>query len=162
MKLALAKGFFLGFAAALVALLSLQTVQAHGVNINYSIEPAVTIQAVFDGGEPMAEGQVSVFGPDSLTEPQITGITDEEGFFTFTPDTEQPGTWTVQVRQAGHGQSVDIEFDESGSASSEATALSTPQTVLMGASVLWGLVGTALFFYRGDKPKETQTGQEKE
>lgn len=151
MRLASAKIVFLLAAVIAASLLSLHAVNAHGVTMTYEVQSTVTIHAIFDGGEPMADAQVTIYGPASLTEVQQTGRTDEEGFFTFTPDPEQPGTWTVQVRQAGHGESIDIELGEEGSVNTlSSSSVSTPQTILMGASIIWGLVGTALFFSRSN------------
>ncbi len=40
--------------------------------------------------------------------PWLTGICDQQGRFSFTPDPDLPGTWDVQVRQAGHGDIIHI------------------------------------------------------
>lgn len=162
MKKAWGKGFFLAIAVVGSALLHLAAVQAHGVTMEYTIDTTVTVQAIFDTGEPMAEGQVLVYGPADPREPVLTGTTDEEGYFTFTPDAAMPGTWTVQTRQAGHGASIDVELGSDGSLGGSGGGLSVPQTILMGASVIWGLVGTALFFYRGRDSTSTKMLEAKE
>lgn len=130
---------------------------AHGTNIQHQITSAVKIQAAYDTGEPMAEAQVSVYAPDDPQQPWMTGLTNEQGEFIFTPDNTLSGNWEVQVRQAGHGDIVTIPWDASASdtaavaANNTATAstgYTTAQLLLMGATGVWGLVGTALFFSR--------------
>lgn len=121
---------------------------AHGAKISYTIDLAINLVAEFDSGEPMANAQVTVYGPADPAAPWLTGETDDAGRFTFVPDPAQVGTWDVQVRTAGHGDIVHIPLGE-GAALSGSTGYTTPQIVLMAASVIWGFVGTALFFSRG-------------
>lgn len=118
---------------------------AHGARIEYRLSTALEIVATYDTGEPMADGQVTVYAPDDPATPWLTGVCDEEGRFAFTPDPGKPGTWDVQVRQAGHGDIVHIAIGE-GVAGLGGGALSAAQIVLMAACVIWGFVGTALFF----------------
>ena len=133
---------------ALVLLLgSVGTVAAHGARIAYSLDTVVTIQAAYDSGEPMAEAQVVVYAPNDPATPWLTGMADENGRFSFTPDPTLPGTWDVQVRQAGHGDIVHIPVG-GGSGAAASGGFSTTQIVVMSASVMWGLVGTALYFSR--------------
>ena len=129
------------------------TTYAHGAKVEYAISTTVEIQATYDSGDPMAEAQVTVYAPDDLATPWLTGICDKEGRFTFTPDTSIPGTWDVQVRKAGHGDMVHIPIGEQG-ATSGGTGYTSLQYVLMGATTVWGFVGTALFFSRHKPPKE--------
>jgi nickel transport protein len=141
---------------------------AHGANINIQDVRAYEIQAVYDSGEPMVKAQVSVFGSNNPQVPVETGITDDEGRWVWVAD--RPGTWTFQVRQAGHGGLADLEVLPQGeavnlvspdgattnNASSQAlaahqtrgTAASPlPRWIAIG-SVIWGAIGTALFFSR--------------
>ena len=120
---------------------------AHGARVEYTIRMAVEIRAAYDSGEPMAGGQVTVYAPDDPSTPWLEGACDEEGRFTFTPDAALPGTWDVQVRQAGHGDMVHIPVGED-MALSGGTGYAPLQIVLMGVCVVWGFVGTALFFSR--------------
>jgi nickel transport protein len=127
---------------------------AHGAKIDYTVGMAVELQATYDTGQPMAGGQVTVYAPDDPSTPWLTGVCDEEGRFSFAPDPDLPGTWDVQVRQAGHGDIVHIQVG-SGAVTSGGGGLTTPQILLMAASVAWGCIGTALFFSRkrgGDVP----------
>jgi nickel transport protein len=136
---------------------------AHGAKIEYTVGMAVELQATYDTGEPMAGGQVTVYAPDDPSTPWLTGVCDEEGRFVFAPDPEKPGTWDVQVRQAGHGDIVHIEIG-AGAATSGGSRLTTPQILLMAVCVVWGGIGTALFFSRrraSDAPKPTaETAEE--
>lgn len=128
---------------------------AHGAKIEYRSTQALEVQAAYDSGEPMANAQVTVYSPENPSEPWLTGMTDDQGRFTFTPDPDVTGNWDVQVRQAGHGDMVSIPLegtDEPGATlvtapSSESSGGASPaQKALMAGSVVWGLVGTALFF----------------
>lgn len=123
---------------------------AHGVSMDYQYTTAVEIAVAFDTGEPMTQAQILVYAPDNPSEPWLKGETDDQGRFTFTPDTSQPGEWEVVFRQAGHGDIVRIPVSATQTASlSSTTALPTWQRVVLGGAVIWGFVGTALFFSRG-------------
>lgn len=133
------------------------TVSAHGAKIEYTLHTTVEIRAAYDNGEPMGGAQVTVYAPNDPSTPWFSDVCDQQGRFTFTPDPAIPGTWDVQARQAGHGDIIHISIGEDG-ATSGSTGYTTLQTVLMGACVIWGLVGTALFFSR--KPAHAQrTGE---
>lgn len=127
---------------------------AHGATIEYRQTKAIQIQALYDTGEPLAEAQVAVYAPNDPASAWMTGTTDEQGWFLFRPDPEQPGNWEVTVRQSGHGDIVVIPVeagDLNPDAATDGIATSRPtqtplQKGLMVASVLWGCVGTALFF----------------
>jgi nickel transport protein len=133
--------------ALLLTLGLTMTASAHGARIEYQISMAVEIHATYDTGEPMAGGQVAVYAPDDPSTPWLTGVCDEEGRFSFTPDSSRPGTWDVQVRQSGHGDMVHIPIGE-GVAVAGGTGYTPLQIVLMAVCVIWGFVGTALFFSR--------------
>jgi nickel transport protein len=132
---------------------------AHGVAIDYQPTRAYAINAAYDTGEPMPNAQVAVFSPDDPANPWLTGTTDAQGRFVFSPSA--PGNWEVQVRQAGHGEIlvIPVEGDMIGNHRGEterpaagAVDRYTPlQKSLMIGSVIWGFVGTALFFARGNK-----------
>ena len=122
---------------------------AHGVNIEYTSDIEITIIAKYDSGTPMAGAQVMVYAPDEPSTPWLTGVCDDEGRFSFTPDTSQPGTWDVQVRLAGHGGMVHISVGEGTAATSGGIGgYSYLQIALMAACVIWGSIGTALYFRR--------------
>ena len=134
-------------ALVLVLGLDLSTeVYAHGAKIEYTVNMTIEIVAAYDNGEPMASGQVVVYTPDDPSTPWLTGVCDDEGRFSFVPDTSKPGSWDVQVRQAGHGDIVHIPVGEGSTGS--AGGYTPLQIVLMAACVIWGSVGTALYFLR--------------
>lgn len=132
-------------------------VQAHGVVTQYRTQPGVEIIARFDNGQPMAGAQVAVFAPagpgTSPSGPWLTGFCDESGRFSFLPDPSLPGNWTVRVRQAGHGDMIHITVDEPDTQPAEISGAGyTPgQIALMTISVVWGFVGSALYFSRRRK-----------
>jgi nickel transport protein len=125
-------------------------VSAHGVNIEYTSDVTIEIIARYDTGTPMAEAQVAVYAPDEPSTPWLTGVCDEEGRFSFTPDTSRPGIWDVQVRLAGHGGMIHIPVGETAAAAGGG-GFSHLQIGLMSACVVWGTVGTALYFSRRRK-----------
>jgi len=134
--------------AFLPLVMPVQAAMAHGVDLSIAPRDGIEVVATFEGGEAMAEAQVAVFVPDEPAEPWLTGTTDEEGRFFFVPDATMAGTWEVQVRQAGHGGIVRIEVSEAGTAEEVRTGLSNLQKAVMALAVIWGSVGTALYFRR--------------
>ena len=167
--------FMLLLAIGLAWLSTTTAVFAHGATIAYETRDAtvVEIQATFDTGEPMAHGQVAIFAPDDPLNPWQTGTCDDQGRFSFVPDTSKPGTWEIQVRQAGHGDIVYVEIENEQASDTPSMNASpdggatvgqsqpgsggyTPlQIVLMGGCVTWGFVGTALFFAKRKQEKDT-------
>ena len=132
-----------------LALLMLPTgAYAHGARVEYIGSTAIEIVAKYDNGEPMGGAQVVVYAPDDPSTPWLTGTCDSEGSFTFTPDSSKPGTWDVQVRQAGHGDMVHISVEDGMVGSSGAGGYSVTQIVLMSVCVIWGIIGTALYLSR--------------
>lgn len=134
---------------------------AHGTQMQYRKVEAVEIDAAYEGGEPMANAQVRVYTPDDQSTPWKTATTDEQGRFSFVPDQSKPGNWEVMIRQAGHGEIINIpvesaanaeELNQSEKVISQTNLSSGGQTqlqrVLLGAAGVWGFVGTALFFAR--------------
>lgn len=137
---------------------------AHGVNIQYRTTEAIAIDAAYDSGEPMSNAQVTVYAPNDPATPWLQGTTDDKGRFIFAPDTA--GNWAVRVRQAGHGNLINVSIADGNTASEPAISddraagvnvyrtssnnggLNPWQTGLAIASGIWGFVGTALFFSR--------------
>lgn len=144
------KGLLLGSGSAIAIAMS---AWGHGVDLGYRQTQAVEIMATFDSGEPMANAQVAVYAPDNPSQPWLTGTTDEQGRFLFSPDRDEAGTWEVTVRQAGHGDVVTIPVDAEAGAMLATTSgdgeLSPLQQWVLAAAVIWGFIGTALFFARG-------------
>ena len=135
---------------------------AHGAKANYKITSSIEIQAKYDSGQPMKNAQVTIYSPTDPNQPWTKGLTDEKGYFWFTPDYSQAGYWEVKVRQAGHGALISIpiesnvnnNFQNPKVVKNNLQEFSPLQKGLMIASVIWGCVGTALFFYRS-KPKSS-------
>ncbi len=147
---------------------------AHGANIQYKSTNALQINATYDSGQPMSNAQVTIYAPDDPATPWLTGTTDEKGGFIFVPDPTKVGNWEVKVRQAGHGAMITIPGaipggnspsslnqnepnaanqsvtqNQQSVANNVANKNYTPmQKGLMIVSVVWGFVGTALFFSR--------------
>jgi nickel transport protein len=121
---------------------------AHGVNIQYSSDIKIEIVARYDTGTPMAGAQVTVYAPDDPSTPWLTGVCDDEGRFSFTPDASIPGSWDVQVRLAGHGGIVHVPVGEGTATSGGIGGYSFLQIALMAACVIWASIGTALYFRR--------------
>ena len=126
---------------------------AHGVEVSYQETAAVELQAVYAGGTPMANAQVTVYAPDAPTEPWLQGQTDAQGRFVFAPDPFHPGDWQVRVRQSGHGKFVTIPVTSAGDRAAISRSIPrgsyTPlQKFAMGGLGVWGAVGTALYFSR--------------
>ncbi len=130
------------------------TSYAHGARIEYVAGEAlvVTITAAYDSGSPMQAAQVLVYAPDDPATPWLTGTTRDDGTFQFIPDPQRSGTWEVVVRDAGHGGTVYIPISaepaatQSVAIAGSSNAMSPLQILLMGASVVWGFVATALYF----------------
>jgi nickel transport protein len=134
----------------IAALLLAGPAAAHGAFVDMGTTEAVAIQARYDTGALMAGAQVSVFAPDNPAQPWLTGMTDADGRFVFVPD-DRAGQWAVQVRQAGHGAMGYVTVGTDGAAitvTASRTGLSWAQRLLMVASVVWGCIGTALYFRR--------------
>ena len=85
---------------------------AHGSKITYAQTSAIAIEASFEDGTPMANAQAVVYSPQDPTTPWLTGITNENGQFTFVPDSSLSGNWDVKIRQSGHGDIVSIPVVE--------------------------------------------------
>ena len=123
-------------------------VLAHGAKIEYTVNMTIEIVATYDNGEPMAGAQFVVYAPDDPSTPWLTGVCDDEGRFSFTPDTSNPGTWDIQVLQAGHGDIVYIPIGEDMVVTGGTGGYTAIQIILMAACFIWGSVGTALYFSR--------------
>ena len=121
---------------------------AHGARIEYTINMTIDIVASYDNGEPMAGAQVVVYAPDDPSNPWLTGVCDDEGRFSFVPDSSKAGTWDIQVRQSGHGDIVHIPIGENMVATGGTGGYTVLQIILMAACGIWGFVGTALYFSR--------------
>lgn len=132
------------------------TALAHGTEIGLNEVAAVEIDARFDNGDPMAEAQVTVYAPTDRATPWLTGLADANGHFVFVPDRALSGQWDIQLRTAGHGDWVYLDVAEGDITELRGSGggLTIPQIVLMSAAVIWGFVGTALYFM-GNRKEES-------
>lgn len=124
------------------------TSYAHGTKIEYTIATTIEIVAKYDSGELMAGAQVTVYSPDNPSIPWLTGTCNEEGRFSFKPDLSIPGTWDIQVRQAGHGDMIHIDIEEGAVTGGSSSDYSTGQIIIMAACVIFGIAGISLYFMR--------------
>lgn len=137
-----------------------QPVLAHGANIDYKQTSAIEIRATYDDGTPMSKAQAVIYAPNDPTTPWLKGVTDESGKFTFVPDPNLSGNWDIKVRQAGHGDLISIPLEQNKTADSSPaksnSGLNAANTMnyslgqkwLMAIAIVWGFIGTALFFTR--------------
>ncbi|MEM6598060.1 MAG: carboxypeptidase regulatory-like domain-containing protein [Cyanobacteria bacterium P01_C01_bin.69] len=149
------KGVLLGMLLA-AGLSQARVANAHGTDIEVS-QSAVAVKATFDDGTPMADAQVLVYSPEDLATPWQKGQTDASGTYLFAPDAKTPGAWEVTVRKAGHGGTTTFVVDAAGvsaGAASTVGAASPTQKWVSMAAVVWGFVGTALFFSRRSSARQ--------
>jgi nickel transport protein len=120
---------------------------SHGTKYEIVKIGRIGIKAMFDSGEAISNADVLVFPPGE-TSASVTEKADSEGVFYFTPD--RPGAWTLQVRdKTGHGMRINLDIDESLSIAGDTgsgSGVNTAQKILMALSVVWGALGTALYF----------------
>lgn len=172
---------FLGLAIAAGLSLVAQKAIAHGVEVQYQSRQGFEVSATYDSGEPMANAQVIIFSPENPSTPWQTTKTDAEGRFTFVPP--EAGNWQVKIHQAGHGTSLTIPVADAAAPTASVTtaaadqpahadapaAESQPTSVpvtaatasplqkgVMIGSVIWGCIGTALFFSRNSRRQQPQ------
>ncbi len=150
-------------ALALLLVLAPQIAAAHAALIAAEPVEAVRITAQYDTGEAMAGAQVMIYAPDDPATVWARGETDAEGRFDLVLPAEPLGAWTVQVRQAGHGAMIHVERGASDAQGAVVVTSGTAiphwlQRGVMVALVLWGALGTALFFRRGGGTGQRATG----
>lgn len=150
---------WLAFSALLTAsggLLVPPLIYAHGSVVTFTLTQGVWVHARYDTGQPMSKAQIAVFAPDNPTRPWMTGTADQEGRFAFVPDPTVPGVWAVQARQAGHGAMVHIPIHDAPDLQpvthSGSEEVGRFRQWVMAAAVVWGFIGTALFFSRKRAP----------
>lgn len=131
---------------------SAPTAKAHGTLITFSA--TYTAQGKFEGGEVMSNAEVSIFTPEDPETPWEQGIADEEGRYTFTPDGDLVGDWTVSYRSAGHG---DIAYIPVGVSTGAGGLTGGLQRGVMAIAVIWGFIGTALYFQAKQSSSENES-----
>ncbi len=120
---------------------------AHGTKYKFLPEKTFGIKTMFDTGAPMVLAKVLVFAPDEM-KATYTTKTDSNGVFYFTPD--KAGTWVMQVRdKGGHGMRINLEINDSmllSSGQKPSNNMSYLQKIFVAICVIWGCIGTALYF----------------
>ncbi len=87
---------------------------AHTMFTNYLLNDTLDFQSTYSTDEAAKNAEVYVYAPDDLEEPWLETRTDEEGRFSFLPDTSIPGDWEVQIIDEGHGEVIIVPVTEEG------------------------------------------------
>ena len=122
---------------------------AHGNRYEVLQMGIVGVKAFFNTGEPMAGARVLIFSPNTSVVYYKTE-TDKNGVVTFCPD--KSGLWSLMIKDnTGHGMKINLEIDDTMSISrNQNNYVQKPtaffQKIIMVICVLWGFIGTALFF----------------
>ncbi|MFH0730721.1 MAG: hypothetical protein V2B19_30800 [Pseudomonadota bacterium] len=141
------KSVFLGICCLTVALVTVATGWAHGVEGSIEKAEGVCVTALYDDGEPMNYAAVEIKVPGSETVFQ-SGRTDRNGRFLFKPD--GPGQWLAVVTDgmghrlalthvAGGGEAGPVPVETGLPVTSAGT--SRPLKALAGLSIIFGLCG---------------------
>ena len=78
---------------------------AHALDTNFAfdlMQSSLTFTSVYSTGEPLQAGTVEIYSPENPETPWATLETDEDGRFSFAPDYQQMGEWTVKIEKEGH------------------------------------------------------------
>ncbi len=122
---------------------------AHGAKYEILSRGVLGVKASYEAGDPMADARVMVYAPNS-SEVFFLTKTDKNGIASFSPD--RAGLWTLMIRDnTGHGLRVNLNVDDTMTVSQgdRAAGTTTPlQKIIMAICVIWGLMGTALYFKR--------------
>lgn len=87
---------------------------AHTMQTNYLFSDQLEFQTTYSTDEAAKDAEVIIFAPNNLEEPWLESRTDEEGRFSFMPDTAIPGDWEVQIIDEGHGEVLIVPVTASG------------------------------------------------
>ncbi len=113
---------------------------AHGVSWK-PLPHARVFQVFYDNGTPMAYALVEAQLKDSQKTLEFEA--DSLGRIFFVPP--DSGTWILKVSD-GLGHGVVIPVQTSGVPSRAPNTLPPWQKALFGASLIWGIAGTAFYF----------------
>jgi nickel transport protein len=141
------------FVVVFILLMFTSIVYAHGVEYEF-IQNNVMIKAWFSGGKPFYPATFDLYSPDNYEKVYLSGETDNKGIFSFKPD--KPGKWIVMLRdKTGHGTRINLDVNENLSLDKDNPigSINLYQKLIMVVCVIWGFIGTALFFI-GRKKKE--------
>lgn len=121
---------------------------SHGVICDF-IQKNVGLKITYEDGTPFVNANVDLYSPDDYKNPILKSTTDEKGQFFFEPD--KAGTWIVMIRDnMGHGtrKNITIGDDLQPISENNKNSLNFVQKIIIAISVIWGLIGTALFYNR--------------
>ena len=118
---------------------------SHGIHSTV-IKGGMGIKATYADGSPVSDSDVSVYSPGKSEEKYTSGVTDSKGRFVFLPD--KKGSWKINVDDGmGHMTRTAIEVNDVFEVGEiESGGVSLTQKIIMAICVLWGAIGTALFF----------------
>jgi hypothetical protein len=99
------------FLISMIVSICFTNVNAHGIHVDYSFQyPNAKVHVYYSKTSPVANAEISVFAPGS-DEIFVSGKTDKEGNYEFTPDV--PGNWTVKVDDGmGHRKTAVISIED--------------------------------------------------
>lgn len=142
----------MAFTTAIILLMALTPkLMAHGSDYEILKKGVMGVRMYFHSGVPLGDARVLIFAPGETKKYQETR-SDRRGIVTFSPD--RTGTWILQVREkSGHGMRINLPVKEGmiPEKTENTGSLSSLQKTVMALSIIWGLVGTALFFSRKGK-----------
>lgn len=143
------------FAAIVMVVAIPGTLFSHGVKYEIISHGLIGVKAMYDTGQPMTDSKTLIFSPGE-TKPWLETVTDKNGTVCFKPD--EPGTWIIQVREKmGHGMRINLTVDESFAISDEQKKTTSytkiSRKVIIAVCVVWGFIGTALYFKSKRKSK---------
>ncbi len=135
------------YTALLLIFLAAPSLYSHGTKYEIVNSGEIGVKAMYDSGDAIALANVLVFPPGSSAS-TASIKSDKNGVFYFTPDAS--GTWTFQVRDtSGHGMRINLPIDESlllQRGDDSGSGLSMIQKIVVALSIVWGAIGTALYF----------------
>lgn len=130
--------------------------QAHGVKYEIIKDKGIGLIVKYDTGEPMVDAEVAIYHPKDYKKPYLTMTTDQQGCFMFLPNIS--GKWAIVVNDnSGHGVQKTIEVDLSTNSDFSIAKGYVTQKIIMALCVIWGLIGTSLFFISKNKNSSLET-----
>lgn len=123
---------------------------AHGVRLEADLAPpSVVVDATYEGGTPIPDASLRVYGPGEESATWQRAHTDAEGRFAFAPS--RVGTWRVLVADSeGHRASLEIEIDEAflerrDGAGGHVSSLPLLARWIVGLALIFGVTGLAFW-----------------
>lgn len=132
-------------------------VWAHALETNYAfdlMQSSLKFTSTFSTGDPLDKGTVEIYAPGNSETPWQTLETDDTGSFSFLPDPEQPGEWTVKIGEGGHSDQWTVPVTEKGVEFDQISQGLNQDLHYASLGSLWaGLLGAALggLLYAGYK-----------